>query len=66
MHDTPSLMIAIIGALLVILNGLGLFIMAGMRQDMKDIWRRMYNHEHTIECDNVSCASKTNGVLIPH
>ena len=63
---TPALMVAVIGALLVILNGMGLYIMAGMRADMKDIWDRMYNHEHTIDCDNADCAKKTNGVLVLH
>lgn len=63
--SSQSIAVSIIGALLVIINGLGLFIMMGMRQDNRDLWDRIYNHEHTIDCGNKECdAKETKGVVV--
>lgn len=65
--SASGVLLAIVGALLAMLNGVGLFIMVGMRQDLKDIWDRMYGHEHLIECSNKTCtATKTSAVMVPH
>ncbi len=63
---TIQIAATIIGSLLLLVNGFALFVLSGMRQDMKEIWDRMYDHEHMIECKNASCEiTKTSGVIVP-
>jgi len=43
------------------------FILVGIKTDQKDIWKRLYNHYHEIDCKNDDCArAKTGNVIVPH
>jgi hypothetical protein len=62
----PTIAASVIAFLLTVLNGLALFILVGIRADLKDVWDRMYHHEHMVGCENDKCnIKKTSGVLIP-
>jgi hypothetical protein len=64
---SENLLIGIIGAALTIINGLSFFILVGIKSDTADLWKRLYNHYHEIECENKACAKvKTGNVVVPH
>ena len=71
---SENMWIAIIGIALTIIQGLSFFILTGiksdqaeMKADQKDIWKRMYNHYHEIDCENPDCKKlKTGNVIVPH
>lgn len=57
----------IIGGILALVNALILLTLNGMRTEMKDIWKRVYNHYHEIDCENPDCKKlKTGNVIVPH
>ena len=60
-------LIAIVGITVGLLQGLILFILTGMRFEIRDIWKRMYSHYHEVECANNGCVvRKTGNVIVPH
>jgi hypothetical protein len=69
-----ELMLVIIGGTLAIVNSLILVILANLRstqKDMKlvqdDMWGRIYNHYHEVNCENEGCRTlRTGNVIIPH
>ena len=70
-------LISVIGAALAIINGLVLFILSGIKSNQKDMkesneanqkdmWERIYNHYHEIECGNADCKKlRTGNVVVP-
>jgi hypothetical protein len=63
-HD--SIVIAV-GIGVGVLQALIIFILAGIKDDINDIWKRMYAHYHEIKCDNRDCTvRKTGDVIVPH
>ena len=57
----------VIGICITLINGMGLFILIGIRTDVQDLWKRMYSHYHIIDCTNKACdARKTGDVIVPH
>lgn len=58
--------IAIIGISVGLLQGIGIFILNGMRKDHEEMWKRMNNHYHEVSCSNDDCKQlKTGNVIIP-
>ena len=58
--------ITIIGIIVVFLQGLGGYILSGIKKDQADIWKRMNSHYHEVSCDNNDCRMlKTGNVIIP-
>ena len=65
MNETA--VVEVVGIFMTVVNGLGLFILIGIRSDLKDLWKRMYSHYHMIDCNNKGCdARKTGDVIVPH
>jgi len=64
MMDTS--VIAIIGIVVVFLQGVTGYILSGIKKDQADIWKRMNSHYHEVSCENTECRSlKTGNVIIP-
>jgi hypothetical protein len=41
--------------------------LAGIKSDIKDIWKRLNTHQHTAKCNGEDCREVTVGdVIIPH
>ncbi len=58
--------ITIIGIIVVFLQGLGGYILSGIKKDQADIWKRMNSHYHEVSCENTDCRMlKTGNVIIP-
>jgi|WetSurMetagenome_2_1015567.scaffolds.fasta_scaffold316425_1 hypothetical protein len=58
--------IAIIGIFVTILNLLILMIVSGIKADIKDLWARVYNHRHEVNCNSDEChALRTGNVIVP-
>ena len=59
--DTNVLMI-VVGFMQAII----IFILAGIKKEVADIWHRMNSHYHEVECNNDECKRlKTGNVVIP-
>jgi len=44
-----------------------LLLLGWIKLDQSDIWKRVYNHYHEIDCANPECKKlKTGNVVIPH
>jgi len=58
--------VTIIGIIVVFLQGLGGYILSGIKKDQADIWKRMNSHYHEVSCENTDCRMlKTGNVIIP-
>jgi hypothetical protein len=63
---TENMTIALVGLGVGILQGLILLVLAGIKSDIKDLWKRIYDHYHEVTCDNSECtALKTGNVIVP-
>ena len=52
--------------ILGVMQGIIILILGWIKIDQKDMWRRMNNHYHVVNCDNKECRSlKTGNVIIP-
>ena len=61
-----STFVAIILVCVGFLQGIVIFILAGIKKDQADIWKRMNSHYHEVSCDNVDCRTlRTGNVIIP-
>ena len=61
-----STVITIVGISVGFLQGIGIYILSGIKKDQADIWKRMNSHYHTATCDNSDCRTlKTGNVIIP-
>jgi hypothetical protein len=59
--------VAIIGGILALINALILLTLNSIKQEIKDVWKRVYNHYHEIDCENPDCKKlKTGNVIVPH
>ncbi len=59
--------LTIVGILIGFLQAIMIMLLLGLKGDMKDLWDRVYNHYHEIECNRVECtAIRTGNVVIPH
>jgi len=64
---TATHVLTIVGILVSFLQAVMIMILLGLKEDMKDIWDRIYNHYHEIECNSADCtAVRTGNVIIPH
>ncbi len=44
-----------------------ILFLAGIKGDIRDIWKRLYGHYHLVDCDNPDCKKlKTGDVIVPH
>jgi len=58
--------ITAVGIAVGFLQGIVIYILAGIKADQTDIWKRMNSHYHEVSCDNAECRSlKTGNVIIP-
>ena len=58
--------VTIIGIIVGFLQGIILYILAGIKTDQTEIWKRMNSHYHEVSCDNAGCRTlKTGNVIIP-
>ncbi|MDD5353500.1 MAG: hypothetical protein PHS93_10090 [Candidatus Omnitrophica bacterium] len=57
----------IIGGVLTLVNALILLTLNGIKNEIKDLWKRVYSHYHEIDCTNPDCKKiKTGNVVVPH
>jgi len=64
---TENIIITAIGGVVALLQALMIFILAGIRNDNKELWKRIYGHYHEIQCSNDECRTvKTGNVIVPH
>jgi hypothetical protein len=64
---TENMGLALVGIAFTLIQGLCFFILVGIKADITEIWKRIYNHYHEIECTNNDCKKvKTGNVIIPH
>ena len=57
--------IALVGFGIGLLQALILFVLASIKSDIKDIWARMYDHYHEVQCENKECGLRTGNVVVP-
>lgn len=58
--------IALVGIGVGVLQALIITLLMGIKTDIGDIWTRLYDHYHEVECDNNECtALKTGNVVVP-
>lgn len=50
--------------ILGVLQAIGIIVLGWIKMDIRDIWKRVNSHGHSIECDVTGCKPKTTGVLI--
>ena len=61
-----STIITIVGISVGFLQGIGIYILSGIKKDQADIWKRMNSHYHEVSCENTDCRMlKTGNVIIP-
>lgn len=65
---TPfSYIITLVGIVIGFMQAVMIMLLLGLKGDIKDLWDRVYNHYHEIECNNADCtAVKTGNVVVPH
>jgi len=58
--------IALIGIGVGFLQAIIIYILTGMKSEISEVWHRMNNHYHEIECGNDACKKlRTGNVVIP-
>jgi len=61
-----SAILTIAGIIITVLQTVIIFILTNMKTDIADIWKRVDNHYHVVECSNADCRGlKTGNVIIP-
>jgi len=59
--------ITIIGIVIGFLQGVMLYVLSGIKEEIADIWKRMNSHYHEVTCTGPECKTlKTGNVIIPH
>lgn len=57
---------ALVGLGVGILQALIIAILMGIKTNIEDLWDRIYDHYHEVECDSKECtALKTGNVVVP-
>jgi len=63
---TENTAIAIGSGVVGFLQAIIVLVLMGIRSDIKDIWDRLYNHYHEVECGGTDCGRlHTGNVVIP-
>jgi hypothetical protein len=58
--------VTVVGILIGFLQAMVLLVLNGIRNDIKDIWKRIYHHYHEVKCPNSDCnAVRTGNVIVP-
>lgn len=58
--------IAAIGIGVGFMQGIIIFILVGIKNEIAGVWKRLNNHYHEVSCTNVECKTlKTGNVIIP-
>ena len=68
-HATTSFsyILTLVGIVIGFMQAVMIMLLLGLKGDIKDLWDRVYNHYHEIECPNSDCtAVKTGNVVVPH
>ena len=61
-----SVIVSVIGIFISALLVIAIFLLADIKTEIADIWKRMNSHYHEVTCDNSDCRSlKTGNVIIP-
>ena len=64
--NTLSIVLTVVGIFTAILQTLIVLVLNGIKNDIKDIWKRVYGHYHEIQCNNDACHNlKTGNVIVP-
>lgn len=58
--DTQVLLWILVG-----MNGFTMFIVAWIKSDIAELWKRADGHGHSIECDREMCRPRTTAVILP-
>ena len=59
--------VTLVGIGVGFLQGIIIFLLAGIKAEIADIWKRMNSHYHEVSCEGPDCkALKTGNVIIPH
>jgi hypothetical protein len=60
------MVVAIAGMFIGILQALIVLILNGIKNDIKEIWTRVYDHYHEVQCGNPDCQKlMTGNVIVP-
>lgn len=58
--------LVVIGIVIGFMQAIIIMLLIGLKSELKDVWERVYNHYHVIECDNRDCtALHTGNVVVP-
>ena len=58
--------IAVVGIVISFMQAIIIMLLVGLKGELNDVWDRVYNHYHIIECDNRDCtALHTGNVVVP-
>jgi hypothetical protein len=61
-----SLVVAIVGMVVGVLQGLIVFILIGVKSSQETMWKRVNSHYHEQSCSNGSCKNlKSGNVILP-
>lgn len=64
---TITHILTIVGIFIGFLQAVMIMLLLGLKGDIKDLWERIYNHYHEIQCNSAECtAIRTGNVVIPH
>lgn len=65
---TPfAYILTLVGIVIGFMQAVMIMLLLGLKSDIKDLWDRVYNHYHEIECPSADCtAVKTGNVVVPH
>jgi len=59
--------LVVVGVVIGFMQAIIIMLLVGLKGELNDVWDRIYNHYHEIECDNRDCtALHTGSVVIPH
>lgn len=65
-QNTLTIVVAVAGSFIAILQALIVLILNGIKSDIKEIWTRIYDHYHEVQCGNAECKKlRTGNVIVP-
>lgn len=58
--------ITIIGIVIGFMQGIIIFLLSGIKKEIADLWERLNNHSHEVNCSGPDCRTlHTGNVIIP-
>lgn len=58
--------LSIVGVVVAFLQFIMVYQLHDLKSSFKDVWRRLNNHYHEVECNNEACKKlQTGNVIIP-